>query len=86
MLKNFVKHGILKNMVRNGLQSMARKAKLVHTQVPDADYHDSPDQCAHHNLNIALKRGKTWYTVKKNFVKHGILKKHGKIWFTVNIV
>ena len=36
------------------------KAKLVHTQVPDAASHDDPDQCAHHNPNIA-----------QNMVKHG---------------
>ena len=37
------------------------KAKLVHTQVPDAASHDDPDQCAHHNPNIA-----------QNMAKHGI--------------
>ena len=38
------------------------KAKLVHTQVPDAaSDDDGPDQCAHHNPNIA-----------QNMVKHGI--------------
>ena len=36
------------------------KAKLVHTQNPDAAYHDGPDRCAIHNPNIAqsiVKRG-----------------------------
>ena len=37
------------------------KAKQVHAQVPDAASHDDPDQCAHHNPNIA-----------QNMVKHGI--------------
>ena len=30
-----------------------KKAKLVHTQDPDAAYHDGPDKCAHLNPNIA---------------------------------
>ena len=29
-----------------------KKPKLVNTQVPDVAYHDSPDQCTHHGLNI----------------------------------
>ena len=44
-------------------------AKLVHTQVPDAAFHDGPDQSAHHNPNTAQKNGKTWYTLT-NMVNH----------------
>ena len=55
-----------------------KKAKLVHTQDPDADYHDGPDKCAHLNPNIA-----------QSMVKHGIqlnnMIKYCKICFTVNI-
>ena len=40
------------------------KPKLVHTQVPDAAYDNDPDQCAHHNLKIAQKHGKTLYRFK----------------------
>ena len=57
------------------------KAKLVHTQVPDAASDDGPDltSAAHHNP----KHGKTWYTATnmvkfciqlKNMVKDGFQK------------
>ena len=41
------------------------KSILVHKQVPDTAYDNNPDQCAHHNLNIAQKHGKTLYRFKK---------------------
>ena len=40
------------------------KPKQVHTQFSDAAYDKSPDQCVHHNMNIAQKHGKTLYRFK----------------------
>ena len=60
------------------------KAKLVHTQVPDAASHDDPDQRAQcDNPSYGPKHGKTWYTATnmvkfciqlKNMVKDGFQK------------
>ena len=49
------------------------KAKLVHTQDPDAAYHDGSAQCTHHNPIIALKHGKTWYIVNIIYCKNAKL-------------
>ena len=40
---------------------LLQKARLVDTEVPDVASYDGPDQCTHHNPNIA-----------QNMVKHGI--------------
>ena len=47
------------------IYSIVKKLILVHKQVPDAAYDNNPDQCAHHNLHIAQKHGKTLYRFKK---------------------
>ena len=44
-----------------------KKAKLEHTQVPEAAYDNGSDQCAHHNLNIAQKHGKQHCTDLKTW-------------------